>query len=231
MRVAPAAAGLLALLALLACDLPRDPERTLERVRARGIRAGLADAPPWAMRRAGAPAGIEVELLEELARRLGTHVVWHQGGLEAHLAALHHRELDVVAGGLTSDTPWKKRVGLTRPYYSEELRLGVAPGTPPPTSLAGVRVAVRAGSAEAHLVRARDAVPWRARSPRGHPLVAAAAWELAAWGYRPFGEPLHRREHVLAVAPGENRWLLRVEEALAGREQRVRRRLEELAKP
>lgn len=216
----------LALLPLLACGLPRDPEGTLERVRREGIRVGLAEAPPWVALDGGSPRGVEVELVLELARRLGTRVHWHPGDLEGRLAALHERELDLVAGGLTAETPWAKRVALTRAYYVESLLVGAAPGTSPPRSLRDARVAVEAGSGMAAPVRERGAVPLPvARLPAGHPLLAAPGWRLAAWRYEPVGEPLQRRDHVLAVAPGENAWLLRIEELLLDREAWVARRL------
>ena len=216
----------LALLPLLACGLPRDPEGTLERVRRDGIRVGLAEAPPWVALHGGPPRGVEVELVAELARSLGTRVHWHPGDLESRLVALHERELDLVAGGLTAETPWAKRVALTRPYYVESLLVGAAPGISPPRSLRDARVAVEGGSGMAALVRARDAVPIPvARLPAGHALVAAPGFRLAGWRYVPVGEPLQRREHVLAVAPGENAWLLRIEELLRDREGWVARRL------
>lgn len=222
----------LALLPLLACGLPRDPEGTLERVRREGIRVGLSDADPWVTLGGGPPRGVEVALVLELARRLGARVHWHPGDLEGRLAALHERELDLVAGGLTVDSPWGKRVALTRPYYVESMLVGAAPGTAPPGTLRDARVAVEAGSGMAARVRERGAVPIEVpRLPGGRPLLAAPGWRLAAWRYRPMGEPLQRREHVLAVAPGENAWLLRIEELLRDREDWVARRLTDQGPP
>lgn len=100
------------------------------------------------------PAGVEAVLIEEVAGKLGATVEWKVGGESELLEALERRELDVVVGGLTSDTPWKNRVGLTGPYLTT--------------------------------------------------------------GYG------RRAEHVVAVPPGENGWLVRLERFLFDRGERAR---------
>jgi ABC-type amino acid transport substrate-binding protein len=150
--------------ALAACELPRDPRHTLAQVRSRPLRVGVAEAPPWVTRDAsGEPSGLEVEVVRELAAALGTTVDWRWADPERRLQELHEHRLDLVVAGLTTETPWKKRLGLTRPYFVE-------PGSPP-------------------------------------------------------------REHVLAVPPGENAWLLHVERALQDRKARVAARLAEGTSP
>ena len=50
--------------------------------------------------------------------------------------------------------------------------------------------------------------------------VAAADWELRAHGYALREEPLTEVMHTMAVPPGENEWLVRVDEhLLRSREQ------------
>jgi len=116
----------LAFLALLAvlptgCDLPRDPEGTLERARGGTLRVGAATAPPWVVHRTdGRVAGVEAELVNEFARTLGARVEWHRGPADELLEQLRKRELDVVIAGLTTTTPWKTHVGITRPYRIDE---------------------------------------------------------------------------------------------------------------
>ena len=61
-------------------DLPKDPEHTLERVKAEHhLRIGLAENPPWVVRTAGEPRGPEVELMREFARELGARPQWFLG--------------------------------------------------------------------------------------------------------------------------------------------------------
>jgi polar amino acid transport system substrate-binding protein len=119
-RASAAAAAVLAALAISACgSVPRDPEETLARVRGGRLRVGLVESPPWVVHTASGPGGVEIELLRELAAEIGATPEWHWGGEQRHMEALEEFELDVVAGGLTVETPWASLVALTRPYYEE----------------------------------------------------------------------------------------------------------------
>ncbi len=113
------AAGALAVVLLAGCGsgFPRDPEGTLERVRGGELRAGVVESPPWTeVPDSGRPSGIEVDLVEDFARRLDAEVVWVSGS-ESHLIrSLESGELDVVAAGLTETAPWEKHAALTRPH-------------------------------------------------------------------------------------------------------------------
>ena len=125
--------ALLAGLALGACDLPRDPDGTLERARGGVLRAGAAEAAPWVVRRATGdrPAGPEAALIEEFARSIDARVEWHWGSSDEVLQRLERRELDVAAVGLTARTPWKTHVGVTRAWRKDgdtERVLAVAAG-------------------------------------------------------------------------------------------------------
>ena len=104
--------SILFLLALTACDLPRDSDGTLDRVRGGTMRVGVVIDTPWTKDSAG------------------------------------------VIGGLRAPSPWKQQVAFTRPFYVDTLR------------------------------------------PR-------------------------KDEHVLAVAPGENAFLMRVESMLIARQAEV----------
>src|SRR6476620_7058042 len=98
--------------------LPRDPEETLDRVRGGKLRVGLVEHPPWVVRTAGEPAGVEPELVRRLAAELGATPEWHWGG-EEQLEALEHYHLDLLVGGITKNTPWKNRIGLAGPYHED----------------------------------------------------------------------------------------------------------------
>jgi polar amino acid transport system substrate-binding protein len=101
-----------------ACDLPRDPEGTAERVVRHGLRVGVVHEPPWACRRDGRPlAGAEVDLVREFARARGLDLSFTLGGETRLLAALQRFEYDLVIGGLVADSPYAADVGFTRPYH------------------------------------------------------------------------------------------------------------------
>jgi ABC-type amino acid transport substrate-binding protein len=108
-----------ALLVLLACGLPRDPEGTLERVRGGELRAGAVVNPPFVVLEGGRISGTDVRLVESFAEALGARVTWAIAPGEDLVAALEEFRVDVVAGGLTRDDPRLAKLGTTRPYVPE----------------------------------------------------------------------------------------------------------------
>lgn len=105
-RTAFAVLGLLS-----ACvDLPRDPDGTLERVRAeRSIRVGLAGPLDPAETRSARV------LLDRVQAGTGAAPAIERAALEPLLARLEEGEVDMVLGRFAADTPWRTRVTLTVP--------------------------------------------------------------------------------------------------------------------
>jgi polar amino acid transport system substrate-binding protein len=219
-------AAVLAAALLTACDLPRDPEGTLAAAAGGTLLVGVAESPPWVVRRGDEAAGVEADLVRAFAAELGAEVEWVWGGVDEHLGALERFELDLVAAGLEGGSPWSKKLAFTRPYLEAEQVVGVPPGMAPPERLDGLRVAVAPGDALAAALAERDAVvvrsdrPWESGLP-----VAAPRWEVAARGYTSAGEPLGTTPRVLAAPPGENGLLVRLERFLAGQRPAVVARL------
>ncbi len=106
----------LAVVALAGCQIPSDPDGTLERARGGELRVGASVHDPWVRLEGSRPAGVEPHLVEGFARELGARVTWRVGGEEALVRALAEGELDVVVGGITKRSPWKKEVAPTRPF-------------------------------------------------------------------------------------------------------------------
>lgn len=105
---------------LQGCDnFPQDPEHTLEKVTNDTLVVGYAENPPWVVKTAGGPAGIEPELLKGFAQTLNAEIRWKEGTEQNLLESLEKKEVHVVVSGMTSDTPWKNRVALTRPFYKQ----------------------------------------------------------------------------------------------------------------
>ena len=191
---------------------PTDPEHTLQHVRHGTLRVGYCVAAPWVVPGPGDPQGIEPALERSLAQSLGAQVDWVPGTEQHLFEALQQHELDLLLAGLTDDSPWKEVVGLTRPYAQTTLYVGAAPGTAA-QELRGQLVAVAAGTAVGHYVRKHGGRPlYYPQLPGGAPLVAGYEWQLASWGYRRLpNSRLQQENHVLAVPPGENAWLLALE--------------------
>jgi polar amino acid transport system substrate-binding protein len=192
--------------------LPRDPEKTLERVqRQHSMRVGLVENPPWVIHTASEPTGVEVELVRRFAASLGATPNWFWGGEQPHMEALQHFQLDIVIAGLDATTPWAKKVGLTRPYFEERIVIGVPAGEQIPATLKGLSVAVKGGDVTIASLVKKNAIPQLVTniSHVSGP-VAAPAWELQKLRFRLTSIQLLKKEHVIAVPPGENGWLRRL---------------------
>jgi hypothetical protein len=96
----------LAVLALAGCaDLPKDPEGTLERIRASGeLRVGLIADPQ--------PDGMAGRYLARVAGATGARPAIVSGPSERLLTELEHGRLDLVLGELRPDTPWTSHVNI-----------------------------------------------------------------------------------------------------------------------
>ena len=106
---------------VVACQLPRDPGGTLERVEGGTMRAGFVPNPPWVLEpgNTGQVGGIEGTLAQRLAVQVGASVTWIPGTESQHLENLKHGRIDLLIAGLTDQSPVAREAGMTRPYYSE----------------------------------------------------------------------------------------------------------------
>jgi ABC-type amino acid transport substrate-binding protein len=111
--------ALAAAAAALACDMPRDAESTLERVRDTGVlRAGAVSNPPFVVTTSGGGvSGPEAAVVEAFAKAHGAAVTWVVASEEELVERLERFQLDVVVGGITRKNPLAKKVGATLPLY------------------------------------------------------------------------------------------------------------------
>jgi polar amino acid transport system substrate-binding protein len=202
--------------ALTGCQFPRDVDGTLARVRGGEMRVGMIESDPWVTLTDGRPGGEEVELVKRLARRLDASVKWVRGSESELITALHGVQLDLVIGGLTRASEWKRTVTLTRPYVTTEIVLAAPPGTEVPDDLDGVGVGVEEHSeAATELERQTDAdpVPVERLEDFEGP-VAVEDYLLDDLGLVGTNRSLAEDEHVMAVPDGENAWLTELEHFL-----------------
>jgi len=229
------AAAVLAVATLGGCQFPADPDGTLERVRDGTMRVGVTASEPWVDLRAGAgdPRGVEPELVRRFAARLNAEVEWIDGSEEELMGALKEGQLDLVVGGLTKKTPWKKEAALTRPYLRTRLVVGAPPGASLPGDFDGAEVAHERGSeAGGLLARKTKAEPVAVAEPgdaRG--AVAVDDWLLDDLDLRATGTELARHDHVMAAPLGENAWLVELERFLLRRTGEIRALLEREGRP
>jgi len=104
------------LLAGCGIQIPADPSGTLNAVEGGVLRVGVTPNGDWVRVGENDPSGTEVESLIGFARSLDADVQWTVGSEESLVRGLEEGQLDVVAGGLTDQTPWTNKAGMTRPY-------------------------------------------------------------------------------------------------------------------
>jgi polar amino acid transport system substrate-binding protein len=102
----------------IGCEYPRDAGGTFRRVRHDVIRAGVVRNHPWVDLNNDVPTGIEPQLLQRLAELLNAKINWTIGSETMLVEQLEARQLDVVIGGMTNDTPWSDRIGMSQWYVS-----------------------------------------------------------------------------------------------------------------
>jgi polar amino acid transport system substrate-binding protein len=224
-RLLPA---LLALVALSACEFPRDTEGTLDRVRGGVLRVGVVEHEPWVSTGEGRPTGVEVTLIDGFAREVGAEVEFTTGSEEELIGALREGGLDLVAGGMTKRSPWKEEASPTRPFATSRLVFGLPEGAGEPEA-----VVVERGSEAIGLVeRKLDARPEPVEDlhdARGRP-AAVHEWLLDELGLRA-GEELQSDEHVMFVRMGENAFQVELERYLEANRDRVPQLLEQEGRP
>lgn len=111
------------LIGLVGCSghYPADPDGTLDRVSGGTLRVGVSHQPPWTDTSGEGnsehdPGGIEAQLINDYAQSINAEVEWHAGGEEQLIMLLAERELDVVVGGFSDQSPWESDAGLTTTY-------------------------------------------------------------------------------------------------------------------
>jgi polar amino acid transport system substrate-binding protein len=217
----------ISLAALIGCDLPRDPENTLERVTEGSLRVGVSEHDPWVLLGPGEPAGVEVEIVRLLAEDLDAEIEWIEGEVEELAAALDVGELDLLIAGLTSRSKISSEVALTHPYLTTQIVIGRPTGIEV-DDIAGVEVAVEDSTEAAGLLEKTDAIPVRVDDvSEAGGVVAIDNFLLDDLGLEDTGIRLSETDHVMAVRHGENGWLVRVESFLLSDPKRIDRILEE----
>lgn len=110
------AAILAGLLSGCGVSIPADPGGTLESVRGGELRVGVSPDPPLVVDSGGNPTGGVVDLVEDFAASLDAEPEWTVATEETLVGMLEDGDLDLIAGGITSDTPWLERAGVTRGF-------------------------------------------------------------------------------------------------------------------
>jgi polar amino acid transport system substrate-binding protein len=226
---------LLVAIAAAGCQYPRDPDGTLNRVDGGVMRVGVTEADPWVELDGGRPVGgAEVELARRFARDVGARIEWVQGSEEELVDAAKEGQVDLIVGGLTNKSRWKKDVAFTRPYVETRAVVGIPAGESFPDDFAGVPVAAELGSEEEGLLAQKTearVVPVTSLAPRAGRPAAVPHYLLDDLELTDSGTELDEAKHVMAVKLGENAFLVRLERFLLNREEEIERLLIEEGRP
>lgn len=104
-------------LLLSACaPIPRDPHGTLDAITGGDLRVGASASPGLVSVAGGDVSGPLADIVEGFAASRSAEVEWTIGSEEDLVTALEEGQLDLAIGGMTSQTPWTDRVGVTRGY-------------------------------------------------------------------------------------------------------------------
>lgn len=215
--------------AVVSCDMPRDPEGTLQRIRGQEMVVGATEADPFVIFQNDEPAaGVEVRLVEAMAADFDAEIEWVTGSEEELLSALEVGELDLVIGGLTSTNPWSANVTFTHPYLTTFVGVGVPEPEQVGEDIAGRKVAAEKGTDVIGLLRETDAEVVEVDDIA----FAEGASAIENWLFDDLGlydsdVRLTESDHVMAVPHGENAWLSAVERFLLEREDEIESILEE----
>lgn len=121
------------MIGLTACgEFPMDPENTLFSTKNGVLKVGITHHPPFTVVDGkGMYQGLEVEMINVFADELHASVEWVNDSESALFEMLEKQEIDMVVGGITKQSLFRKKAGFSRPYLQSGPRKyvwAVAPG-------------------------------------------------------------------------------------------------------
>lgn len=108
--------------ALAACG-PKKPATHLEAIKAAGvIKVGTsADYPPFEyIDQAGNKAGFDVDLMQELAKKMGVKVEWVDMPFDSLIAAVQEGKIDAAIAAFNYSEERDEKIDFTIPYFMNE---------------------------------------------------------------------------------------------------------------
>lgn len=111
-----AALGLVVALAGCGLTVPADPDGTLDAVRGHELRVGTSPDGDLVQVADGTPSGSIVDIVDDFADSIDAEPEWTVASEETLVTMLEAGDLDLIAGGMTAETPWVQRAGVSRGY-------------------------------------------------------------------------------------------------------------------
>jgi polar amino acid transport system substrate-binding protein len=132
-------------------------QQTLAAIKTKGevVMGTSGTYPPFSLVRAGQLTGFDIDLGNEIAKRLGVKITWQTFDLPGIIPALTSKRIDVMINSMLKTPERAERMAFSEPYYEG----GIVAGYPPnltinaPQDLKGKIIAVQIGSAGERYVR------------------------------------------------------------------------------
>ena len=110
------AGSLVALMSGRGITVPSDPDGTLDSVRGGELRVGVSPNADYTVVNGDDVSGTEPEAVRAFAATLDADVDWTIGSEQALVKKLENDEIDLLIAGITDDTPWVDKAGVSRAY-------------------------------------------------------------------------------------------------------------------
>jgi len=103
--------------ALSGCaSIPSDPDGTLDRITGAELRVGASPSEGLVDVADGEVSGPLAEVVEKFADAHDARTVWTVGSEEDLVRGIEDGSLDLAVGGMTDQTPWAVKVGVSRAF-------------------------------------------------------------------------------------------------------------------
>jgi len=136
---------------------PASAQTTLERIKAEGVMtAGTSAAyPPFEYVEDGELVGFDIDLAEELGKRMGVTVEFEKIDFKGIIAALQSNRVDTLITAMTKTPERAERISFSMPYYDAGIGALVPANSDiaTPEDLAGKTIGVQLGSSGERYVR------------------------------------------------------------------------------
>ncbi|MET0780234.1 MAG: hypothetical protein ABWY26_13465 [Microbacterium sp.] len=116
-RSSLAALALAGVVGMSACaPIPRDPDGTLDRITGGELRVGASPSEGLVDISGESVSGPLVDIVEGFAEERDARAIWTVGSEEDLVRDIEGGSLDMAIGGMTDQTLWAQKVGVTRGY-------------------------------------------------------------------------------------------------------------------
>jgi ABC-type amino acid transport substrate-binding protein len=132
-------------------------ETTLEKIKRTGMMtsANTFSYPPFGFVENGKRVGFDVDLANEIARRMGVKIEFEAIDFRGIIAALKSKRVDLLITGMVYTADRAKQISFSEPYYNGGVAAAFRPDKPlkNPDDIVGKLVGVELGSAGDKFVR------------------------------------------------------------------------------